>query len=170
MWAEHAFAETDPKTFEDYVVLQQGHAYEGSPGFANYQVAEFDQFKLRLAHPRVDGLEKDLRTASLMSLLPFNNPDTAKAAELQWRLSVPIMVIVLTLVAVPLSRVNPRVGKYAKLLPAIVLYIIYANFIFIARNWVASGKVPWWVGIWWLHLCVALLGLLLLWRSRLKLS
>jgi len=170
LWAEQAFAETDPKTFEDYIVMQRGHAYEGTAGLNNYQTAEFEQFKARLPHPKIDDLDKDLRTAPLANLLPLSNPDNAKAAELQWRLSVPIMVFVLTLVAVPLSRVNPRSGKYAKLLPALVLYIIYANFIFVARDWLAAGKVPWWIGIWWLHLSMAMIGIGLIWRNRVKLS
>lgn len=170
LWAEKAFAETDPKTKEDYIVLEKGKAYQGVPGLANYQIADFNQFKARLPHQKIEGVEDDLRTASFTSLLPFNNVDRSKAAELQWRIAVPIMVFVLTLVAVPLSRVNPRAGKYAKLLPAIVLYIIYANFIFISRDWLVAGKIPTWVGFWWLHLAVALLGLLLIWRNRVKLS
>ena len=80
------------------------------------------------------------------------------------------MVLALTLVGVPLSRVNPRAGKYAKLLPAIVLYIVYANFMFISRNWMIAGKTPIWLGMWWIHLSVALLGVLLIWRNRVKLT
>lgn len=167
--AERAFAETDPNTLENYIVLQQGSEYEGMPGKADFQVSEFDQYKARLPHPVID-VAKDIRTTDTASLLPFNNPDKRKAAELQWRLSVPIMVLTLTLVAVPLSRVNPRAGKYAKLLPAIVLYIVYANFIFVSRDWLIAGKVPLWFGMWWLHLAVAGIGLLLIWRNQVKLS
>lgn len=170
LWADKAFAQTDPKTREDYLVLQEGHAYQGTPGKADYQVVEFGQYRARLPHPKIEGVQDDLRTTPISSLLPINNPDRAKAAELQWRLAVPIMVFVLALVAVPLSRVNPRAGKYAKLLPAIVLYIIYANFIFISRDWLVAGKIPWWIGIWWLHAAVALLGLGLFWRGRMKLA
>ncbi|ASQ46680.1 LPS export ABC transporter permease LptF [Legionella clemsonensis] len=169
LWAERAFAETDSKTYEDYIVLQQGSEYEGLPGNANYQVAQFDQYKVRLPHPTM-AIQNDARTASTASLLPFNNKDLRKAAELQWRLSIPIMVLTLTMVAVPLSRVNPRSGKYAKLLPAIVLYIVYANFMFVSRDWIIAGKVPLWIGMWWLHLLVAALGLFLIWRNRVKLS
>lgn len=169
LWAERAFAQTDPKTYEDYIVLQQGSEYEGLPGHADYQVAQFDEYKVRLPHP-VTAVQSDIRTTTTSSLLPFNNSDLRKAAELQWRLSVPIMVFVLTLVAVPLSRVNPRSGKYAKLLPAIVLYIIYANFMFVSRDWIIAGKIPLWVGVWWLHLSVALIGIALIWRNQVKLS
>lgn len=169
LWADNAFAETDPKTFEDYIILQQGKEYEGLPGQADYQVMQFEQSKARLPHPIVV-TDNDVRTASTTSLLPFANPDRRKAAELQWRLSIPLMVLSLTLVAIPLSRVNPRAGKYANLLPAIVLYIVYANFMFISRGWIISGKIPLWLGMWWLHVVVALIGLLLIWRNRVKLS
>lgn len=167
LWAKQAFAEVDPITNETYVVLQQGNEYEGDPGRANYQVAQFEQYKTRLPQVKIN-IDKDIRTASTKSLLPLNNPDRAKAAELQWRLSVPLMVLVLTLVAVPLSRVNPRSGKYAKLLPAILLYIIYANFMFVSRDWIIEGKVPAWIGMSWLHLSVALLGGILTWRKLIK--
>lgn len=169
LWSEQAFAETDPKTMEDYIVLQKGNEYEGIPGHTDYQVAEFEQYKARLPHPTM-AVQNDIRTTKTADLFPLANPDRRKAAELQWRLSVPLMVLTLTLVAIPLSRVNPRAGKYAKLLPAIVLYIIYANFMFISRDWLAAGKVPLWMGMWWIHILVALIGLLLIWRNQVKLS
>jgi len=169
LWADKAYAETDEKTAEDYLIFEDGKAYEGVPGHGDYQVAEFGRYKARLPHPVV-GVKNDIRTAETSTLWPLNNKNRQKAAELQWRLSVPLMVLTLTLVAVPLSRVNPRAGKYAKLLPAIVLYIVYANFMFIARDWLIAGKIPVWLGFWWLHLAVAFIGLLLIWRNQVKLS
>ncbi|CAM4470020.1 MAG: Lipopolysaccharide export system permease protein LptF [Legionella sp.] len=169
LWADKAYAETDVKTGEDYIILQDGKEYQGTPGHANYQIAEFGEYKARLPHPIVK-ISDDLRTFSTASLWPLNNPDRAKAAELQWRLSVPLMVLTLTLVAVPLSRINPRSGKYAKLFPAILIYIIYANLMFIGRNAVVSGVVPQWIGLWWIHILVAALGLFLIWRNQVKLA
>lgn len=169
LWADKAYAETDSKTSEEYLVLQDGKEYQGVPGKADYQVAEFAQYKTRLPHPTIEPTN-DIRTVKTANLWPLNNPDRVKAAELQWRLSIPIMVLTLTLVAVPLSRVNSRSGKFAKLLPAVILYILYANFMFIARNAVVSGKVPLWIGMWWLHLLVVALGLFLIWRNQVKLA
>lgn len=156
---------TDPSTFEDYIVLENGREYQGIPGYANYQLVQFEQYKVRLPHPTL--AVKDVRTLKTSDLLPFNNPDRHKAAELQWRLSAAIMVLVLTLLALPLSKVNSRSGKYAKLLPAILIYIIYANFIFVSRDWIITEKLPLWIGIGWLHLLMAGLGLFL-WRNQLK--
>jgi lipopolysaccharide export system permease protein len=165
LWADKAFSEQDPLTGEEYVVLQNGKEYQGVPGQANYQVSEFAQYKSRLPHPTVK-ISDDLRTAKTASLWPLNNSNRAKAAELQWRFSIPIMVLTLTLVAVPLSRVNSRTGKFAKLLPAVVIYILYANFMFLARDATISGKIPLWIGMWWIHLLVMSLGLFLLWRNK----
>jgi len=167
LWAENAFAETDPGTNEDYVILERGKEYQGTPGRADFQTAQFERFKARLPHPTVE-VKGDIRTLKMTELWPMNNSDLSKVAEIQWRFSIPIMVLTLTLVAVPLSRVNPRAGKYAKLLPAMVLYIVYANMMFIARDWLAAGKIPTWIGMWWPHLIVVILGLLLLYRNQKK--
>ncbi len=169
LWADKAYAYADKKDFEDYVIMQDGKKYQGVPGRADYQVATFGEYKARLPHPTVD-IREDIRTIKTAGLWPMNNPDLAKAAELQWRFSIPLMVLVLTLVGVPLSRVNSRSGKYAKLLPAVVIFILYANLMFIARDWLVGGKVPVWMGIWWVHLLVVLLGLFLVWRNQVKLS
>ncbi|MDP3561439.1 MAG: LPS export ABC transporter permease LptF [Legionellaceae bacterium] len=168
LWADKASIKTD-KSGEDYLILDQGKQYQGTPGHADYQIATFKHYQIRLPHPDIT-VKNDVRTVSFMSLWPFNNPDLKKAAELQWRISIPLMVLPLTLVGVPLSRVNPRAGKYAKLLPAIVLCVVYANFMFISRNWITAGKIPVWLGMWWLHLVVALLGMALIWRNKRVLS
>lgn len=169
LWADKAYVESDPLTHEDYAILADGRAYQGQPGQADYQVAHFKRYQARLPHP-FEVTSKDVRTTYISDLWSGNHPSLAKSAELQWRFSVPLMVLVLTLIGVPLSRVDPRSGKYAKLLPAILIFIVYANFMFITRNWIAQGKLSPWLGMWWLHFVFALLGGLLIWRQRVKLS
>ena len=61
-------------------------------------------------------------------------------------------------------------GKYAKLLPAIIIFIVYANGVFVSREWMETGKTPFWIGMWWIHFPFLLLGLILPWRNRVKLS
>lgn len=169
LWANQAVLEKNPQDKEDYVVLKEGQEYQGFPGQANYQVSEFEQYKVRLPKPTI-ALSDDIRTFKTGELLPFLNPDKRKAAELQWRISMPIMVIVLTIIAVPLSRVNPRSGKFAKLLPAILIYFLYANLMFIFRNWIVADKIPQWLGLWSLHGLMLFLGFALITYNRVKLS
>ncbi len=169
LWAQHGFTQSDPKTGENYVVLQQGQEYQGSPGASSYQVAQFSQYKARLPHPKLK-MKDNISEIKTSQLLPFFNSDFHKAAELQWRISLVLMVFPLTLIAIPLSRVSPRSGKFAKLFPAICIFFIYANFMFVARDWLSDGKIPQWLGIWWLHVLVLVLGMILLFHNRAKLS
>lgn len=166
LWANRAYTTIGSHSQEDYLVLKSGKAYFGIPGHADYQVSTFKTFEARLPQPEFTFKSTDLRTMKTQQLWPLNNPDLIKEAELQWRISIPLMVFVLTFVGVPLSQVNPRAGKYANLLPAIVIFFLYANFMFISRGWIISGKIPPWVGLWWLHILVTALGLFLLWRNR----
>lgn len=169
LWANKAYLENDLITQEDFAILEQGRAYQGQPGRSDYQVVDFKRYQARLPHP-FEVTAKDVRTASTADLWSYKDHTLAKSAELQWRFSIPLMVLVLTLIGVPLSRIDPRSGKYAKLLPAILIFIVYANFMFITRNWIAQGKLSPWIGMWWLHLVFACLGGLLIWRNRVKLS
>lgn len=169
MWAHKAYASHDKQTGEDYLVFTDGRSYEGIPGQANYQLSEFKRLNVRLPHP-VFTVKNKMSTAKLSTLWPLLNKSPEAVAELQWRLGIPIMALTLGFVAVPMSRVNPRAGKYAKLLPAIVLFIIYANFLFVARDWLAAGKIPAWLGMWWLHGLVILVGLWLFWRNKVYFS
>ena len=84
MWAKDAHADTDEENGEEYIVLNQGREYEGSPGKADFRVVHFDKYRGRLPHPTVN-LQQDIRTEPTAKLLPYNNSDRNKAAELQWR-------------------------------------------------------------------------------------
>jgi lipopolysaccharide export system permease protein len=86
-------------------------------------------------------------------------------AQLQFRSSAPIMLLLLTLIAVPLSRLRPRQGRYARLGFAILVYFIYSNLLNAAKVWVEKGILPPAIGLWWVHLIALGLGLYLLLRG-----
>jgi lipopolysaccharide export system permease protein len=94
----------------------------------------------------------------------YSNAESA--AELQWRLSIPLSGLVLMLLAIPFSRVAPRKGRYTNLLPAILLYVVYVNLLFVARNWVDIKMVPVMIGMWWVHILMLSLALLLLFFQK----
>jgi len=62
---------------------------------------------------------------------------------------------------VPLSKVNPRQGRFAKLAPAVLLYIIYFALLLASRDWLADGVLPAVVGLWWVHILFLGLGILM---------
>jgi lipopolysaccharide export system permease protein len=140
--------------------------YEGIPGEANYLVTQFDEQAILLPEPgRVTELvlNKSLPTKTL-----WNSELPAYQAELQWRLSVILMIPILTLIAVPMSRVEPRKGRFSKLLPASVLYAIYYVSLQMAMTLLEDEVVPIAVGLWWVHILFLGLGLYLLFAPKLR--
>ena len=143
-------------------VLYNGRRYEGIPGEESFRIIEFGEHGMPV---RVDQPEEEqpVETKSVEALLASSEP--ADRAELQWRLSAPFSLFVLALVAVPLSRSRPREGRYARLGVGILVYIIYANMLNIARSMVERDEVPQWLGMWWAHVVLGLIGLTLLARE-----
>ena len=68
-------------------------------------------------------------------------------AELFWRLSVPISALVLTLLAVPLAYVNPRIGRSFNLIAAAFLYMLYSNCLNIVQSFIAQDKLAFLPGL-----------------------
>ncbi len=148
-----------------YILLNNGALYKGIPGQTNYQVAHFKTYGIRIGQQVLTATPTELDSMPTSVLLPLVFKNRHIAAEIQWRISAPLSVLVLTLLALPLSMLKPRQGRFARMLPAIVLYIIYANLLFLGREWVDSGIVPPWLGMWWIHLLFILIGLVLLQRQ-----
>jgi lipopolysaccharide export system permease protein len=73
--------------------------------------------------------------------------------------------LVLALLAIPLSFVNPRAGRSANMLIAILVYVVYSNLISVSQAWVAQGKLSFWLGVWAVH-ALMLCPLLLLFYRR----
>lgn len=162
----------DPKTLQHYVVLNDGYVYKAMPGALNYQVIHFDSYAVRMSTPALQGASKALDSVSTLSLVKgaVNTPVDRKEAlsqqaELQWRFSLPIAVIVLTVLGVAFCYVGPRQGRYIKLIPAILVFIVYFNLVTLSRSWIEQGTIAPWLGLWWVHGLFLVLGLLWLWRA-----
>lgn len=153
----------DPATGNLTFVLYNGTRYEGVPGERSFRVVDFAEHGMPVRGDDDEEAEILVETKPTVALLFSNSPEDR--AELQWRLSAPIMLFVLMLLAVPLSRSRPREGRYARLGVGILIYITYANLLSIARVWVERDEVPQWLGVWWVHLSLALVGLVMLGRE-----
>jgi lipopolysaccharide export system permease protein len=85
-------------------------------------------------------------------------------AELVWRFGLPLSALVLALLAVPLSSVNPRVGRSFNLLAAVFLYFLYSNAISISESLVATGKLAAWQAMLAVHGSMLVLVVMLFYR------
>ena len=71
-------------------------------------------------------------------------------------------MLILALLAVPLSHVRPRSGRYGRMVIGVVLYLVYSQTITLAQVWIANGTLPPMLGIWWVHAIFAALALALI--------
>lgn len=140
-----------------HLVLYDGRRYLHVPGSPEYQVVEFEEHGVRIDPPEpVDATEQ--RAARRTGVL-WRSREPADIAELQWRISVPLMGVLLVALAVPLGRASPRQGRYSKLVAAILVYIVYSNLLGISQVWVERGRIEPWLGLWWVHAAVIALTL-----------
>jgi lipopolysaccharide export system permease protein len=161
--AQRAERTVDPSSGDVAFVLRDGRRYEGVPGTNEFLVVEFDEGRIPI-RPRERKAAAESALSKPTSALLASRA-LADRAELEYRLSFPISVLVLAVLAVPLSRSTPREGRYAKVGIGLLAYIVYSNVLLIARVWLEHGVVPEWAGLWWVHVVAAGVAVLLLLRQ-----
>lgn len=143
-----------------FFVLYDGKRYEGIPGTAEFRVMEFAEHGIPYRLP--PAVEPE-RNPEIMSTLDLLTPQTLEeAAELHWRIGVPLSTVVLAILAVPLSRSQPRQGRYGRLAVGLLVFIIYFNLLSAGQAWLEKGTVPVAAGLWWVHALMLLLALAIL--------
>jgi lipopolysaccharide export system permease protein len=149
-----------------FVTLFNGRRYEGVPGQSDFRVIQFKEHGIPIATPADVVGPQDPDTKPTRAL--WGTHDPSDIAQLQSRASSPLMALILTLVAVPLSRLRPRQGRYARVGFAIIVYFVYSNLLSAAKVWVEKGELPPLIGVWWVHLAILALGLYLVLREAKK--
>jgi lipopolysaccharide export system permease protein len=128
-----------------FIVLADGRRYEGKPGTADYQVVEFASLGRRIDPAELRALPASTKAIPTATLIALDTP--VERAELFWRFSVPISALVLTLLAVPLAYVNPRIGRSFNLMAAAFMYMLYSNCLNIVQSFIAQGKLGFIAGL-----------------------
>ncbi|WP_047540907.1 LPS export ABC transporter permease LptF [Methylotenera versatilis] len=147
---------------DNFIVLEKGRRYEGKPNSAEVSTTEFERYALRIETKEVARKPSSTDTLSTEQLLSSELP--ADQAELQWRLAIPISALILVLLAVPLSFVDPRAGRSLNLMFALLIYIIYNNILSIFQAWVTQGRLSSLVGLWPVHVFFLLLAFYMYYR------
>jgi lipopolysaccharide export system permease protein len=148
----------DPNT--RYFILRDGRRYEGVPGTSRFRVMEFAEHGIPYHLPSMESPELEPRAMPTAGLMRGANP--AYVAELHWRIGIPMATLILALIAVPLSRSQPRQGRYGRLAIGLLVFIIYFNLLSAGKAWLEQGVVAGAVGLWWVHAVMLSLALGLL--------
>ena len=148
---------------EQTFVLYNGRRYEGVPGAANWRIVEFREHGIPVQLPDTRTAKDKSEMKSTASLLASSDP--RDRAELAWRRAVPIMALVLVVLAVPMSRLRPRQGRFARVGLAVLVYFLYSNLLAAVRVWVQKEAPGGQLGMWWVHLVPLAIAAWLLWHE-----
>lgn len=161
---------------QPYLVLSNGNRYAHTPGQANYTITAFDTLELRL------DASTGLATMSAAKTGPVNwltqpnrnvptevlfNPAVPTwLGELSWRLGVPVSAALLALMGLPLASGTVRTGRAGSLIAALLIYLIYANFLNVLQGWISERQFGFGPGLLLVHGSAVLTLVLLLWRGN----
>jgi lipopolysaccharide export system permease protein len=132
-----------------FLVMLNGRRYVGSPGSAEFRIIEFEKYSVRVESSEVKETMPSVKALQIPALVADASPDAR--AELVWRTGLPLSALVLSLLAIPMSFVNPRAGRSLNLMLAGLLYMVYTNLLSIFQAWVAQQKVGVFSGMWGVH-------------------
>ena len=162
MVAKRGFIET-AENGDRFVVLLNGRRYEGTPGALDYRTVDFDRYALRIEPREAKRQAPSNKALGTLDLLTEHRPE--QVAELHWRLSLPLAVMIMALFAIPLAFVNPRSGRSWNLILAVLVYALYNNLLSIFQAWTAQGRIPGWLGLWPVHLSMVAILAFMFWRQ-----
>jgi lipopolysaccharide export system permease protein len=134
-----------------FLILDHGRRYDIRPGDAANRIMEFERYAVRLESAGGMPLgNRSARTLSTLHLLKVSTP--SNRGELLFRVALPVAAVVLSLLAIPLAHVNPRVGRSVNIIMAALMALIYLNTLLIMQSHVQHGKLPFAVAVVLPHL------------------
>jgi lipopolysaccharide export system permease protein len=161
------------KVFEDeqgsqQLVLGDGIRYHRDIDSKEFQSVAFDKYYIQIKDQEVEHQHRKLSALTTLEL--YNNilpeQESAYRATIQWRIAFPLICIILVFIAVPLSVVNPRQGKFGKLLPALMLFLGYLLLLTSMRSAIEKNAIPSVIGLWPIHISALFIGVMLLMKER----
>jgi lipopolysaccharide export system permease protein len=158
--AERARHTSTPDGMTHIITLYDGERFEGVPGSAEFRIEHFAEQVVPMQVPPFPDITRTADAQPTGELLKSRDP--VMRAELQWRIAMPVMCMVLALLAIPLSRLRPRQGRYDRIWIAILVFFFYFNLISTGKTWIARGRVPPVLGLWWVHVVMGLVVLLVI--------
>lgn len=145
-----------------FIVLEDGRRYEGEPGTAEFRNVEFERLSRRIEPAEVRSVPLSVKALPTEALIAAGG--SIERAELFWRLSVPISALVLVLLAIPLSYVNPRMGRSFNLVAAAFVYMVYSNCLNFVQSVIAQGRLSMTAGLLITHSVALVIVFILFWN------
>ena len=156
--ASEAKKYTNAKSESIYLRLKNGIRYEGLPGNENINILNFEKYDLEIVSGDIQKSISSFSEIEEKNTIDLLREGGVKAnAEIQWRISQPISVLILSIFGVFLGKSSPRTGKGINLIVGVVLFMLYNNALLVAKSAIESGQLSSIIGMWGVHLLLLLI-------------
>jgi lipopolysaccharide export system permease protein len=145
----------DKDQARQYIELSDGIDYAIRAMSRADQVTRFAALRYYAPATASIGVENQRRALPTAQLIGATQPK--QRAELQWRLCLPVIALLMTLIAVELARALPGSSPYARFLLGIGVYTLVFNLAAVGRTWLENGRVGAFPGMLWVPMATALL-------------
>ncbi len=124
---------------ERVLLLDNGERLETDLATGERRVTQFRQYRIVVGDVSADATES-VQPKTLSTLRLLGDPKPSHMAELAYRAGLVLGAFNLTLAAVGLATANPRSGRSAGYLLAVLVFLVYFNLITLTQAWVAAGR------------------------------
>ncbi|MDB4847307.1 LPS export ABC transporter permease LptF [Candidatus Pseudothioglobus singularis] len=164
--ASDATKYTDSTSQSIYLRLKDGVRYDGLPGDLNINILDFDVYDLEIVSGEVQkSLSNFSEIEEKTSIELISDGGLLANAEMQWRLSQPLSILILSIIGVLLGKTSPRTGKGVNVLIGIIIFMVYNNGLLVAKTSIESGELHPLLGLWSIHI-ISILFLLIFYQFR----
>ena len=139
-----------------FLVLERGEQWISDPDKAQSRWTRFEHYDV-LIDPRVIVDNPVVASRQTPTLALFSDLNPVNQGELSWRLGMGLCALNFVLLAVPLSAVHPRRGRSYQFALALLVFVLYYNFVNVGQNWVSMGRLS--LPVWLLVMHGGLFGL-----------
>ena len=150
-----------------FILFENGRQYTKSQDSLDYRITHYRVYAVLVERGNAESRYTKLKALPTATLLGSDSPK--HVAELQWRLSFVISSLLLPVLALALSRYSFSEQKYFSAFVAVLIYIVYSNMLGIAKTLLKRDAIPGFIGLWWVHLLLIVLIVLVFQFPRLRL-
>ena len=140
-----------------YLRLKDGVRYQGLPGSNNINILDFELYDLEIVSGDIQKTISDfseIEEKSTFELIKEGGP--LANAEVQWRFSQPISILILSILGVYLGKSSPRTGKGINILIGLVFFMLYNNGLLIAKTSIENNELNPFIGLWSIHILLVI--------------
>ncbi|MBT4205734.1 MAG: LPS export ABC transporter permease LptF [Proteobacteria bacterium] len=159
MVAERSFILNNPDTGGKTAIFEKGTSYQGRPGTLGYVITNFKRYSVKIKSSGMSDVSTYPTYVATPELIGSKGP--YYAAELQWRLALPIFAFIAPLIALLIALKQKRGSWYLGFATALGVYFTYLNALGIFKAMIKKQEISAVLGFASAHLLFGLLLLLL---------